>query len=148
MGIVALGGGNRYTWIPYVLVFFGAILASNPRRIVQAILFVLALFVCYKNFHNVTSSNLQFKSFAKFSDYKNVIIPIHPQWPTFPGWSINGTPSGSKSLEHVNQINIDLGGFSGFGSELNLSSHGLQIASSGNDPILVSNGRLSLRKGI
>lgn len=137
MGIVVLGGGNRYTWVPYSLVFFGAILLSAERRTIQVLIFATALIISYKNFHYTSSSNLQFKSFANFSDYKEVAIPIHPQWPTYPGWYIAGSPDVKKRLQPNNEKHIRLSDISASGADVKFSYDRLHVTSTTNDPILI-----------
>lgn len=140
--IVELGGGNRYTWIPYSLIYFGVILASNSMRIIQAIIFSLAIFISIENFHKVPSIDLHFQSFVNLVNYENVIIPIAPQTSNFPGWHIYGLHSGNKSLEDLDQIIISPYEFSAADAESNLSNSILTITSTNNDPKLLLNHKL------
>ncbi len=141
LGRVSIGGGNRYSWLPYVLVFFAAMVASNHRRILQTVLFGLILFICYVNFHMLELPNLQFSSFAKFAEYQKVNIPIHPQWAKYPSWSIEGEPSGSQAVAQLNKIDVDLNSFTADYAKLNLSASELQRDSGSNVSILESNSR-------
>ena len=143
LGRVSIGGGNRYSWLPYVLVFFSAMYASNHRRILQAVLFGLILFICYINFHKVPQSNLQFGPFAKFSDYQKVNIPIHPQWAVYPSWSIDVEPSRSQSFAELNKMDVDLNSFTASNARLNLSEEGLLVDSNSNNPMLMPNNRFT-----
>ena len=85
--------------------------------------------------------NLQFSSFAKFSEYQKVNIPIHPQWATYPSWSIEGEPSGSQAVAQLNKIDVELNSFTATHAKLNLSASELLMDSGSNVPILESNSR-------
>ncbi|MGJ0486934.1 MAG: hypothetical protein ACR65R_20705 [Methylomicrobium sp.] len=146
MLMTAPGGGNRYTWIPYTLIFFSAILLSKDKRLIRFFLFAFGSMICYKNFHHVSSPNLQFKSFANFAKYENLMIPIHPQWPKFPGWYIDGIASGQYSLEHISQFNIKQDNMSVIGAQSNLSLTELEIESKTNDPILILRDKVICNK--
>jgi hypothetical protein len=82
-----IGVENRYAWIPYTLIVFAAMVATNflkVKRIVQSVLFLLIGIVCYKHLHPAFYTNLQFSSFVHFSKYiSGVKIPINPQ-----GWAL------------------------------------------------------------
>lgn len=146
LSIVAPGSGNRYTWIPYVLVFSASFLASNGRRVAQFILFLLALFICLEQLQRPISTDLQFSSFSNFSRYFDTVIPIHPQWPTFPGWHINAMSTDKKTLDPRNETELDLAEFTVAGAEPVLPQSGLHISSNGNKPALISKNRLMCDK--
>jgi len=137
MAIAFLGSGNRYSFIPYGLIFFCAMLLSNYNKLLQYLLFSLILFICYGNFNKVNSPNLQFKSFANFANYKAVIIPLHPQWAAFPSWHINANEGNKLILNNVKDLSLSL--FSVSGAESDLSEKGLSMKSSSNDPQLIYN---------
>ena len=104
--IVFLGGGNRYTWIPYVFIVVAAVLLSEGRKKITVALFILFGFICYANFHRVSSPNLQFESFAKFGKVQSVYIPISPQWPEFPGWHIALKPQDNSMVAPTMEIKL------------------------------------------
>jgi hypothetical protein len=143
MGIVAHGGGNRYTWIPYVLAFSSATLASARFPAGRAMLFVLAAILCYGNFQKVPGPNLQFASFANFARHASVTIPIEPQWPVYPGWHVEGRPSGERP---VYQQAIDLDSFAAHRAGVTMSGDGLQIDAEHPDPALLSSVGLDCRR--
>jgi hypothetical protein len=143
MAIVALGGGNRYTWIPYTLIFFSAIIATIEFKKVQNLIILSIGVICYLNFHPVSSPNLQFKSYANFSNYQRVVIPINPQEPTFPGWHIDDVSlkQNSDSIAHGYKIEYDT--ITSSGITIYRSSHSLNILSNTNNPILIFNKPIS-----
>lgn len=140
LAISAPGGGNRYTWIPYTLIFFGAILASSHLRKIQTLLIGSAGLIVVLNFHSISSPSLQFKSFSNFANYNKVVIPIHPQWPTYPGWHIDGMPQQQSWNSSPRIFRVDLQTLSIGGAHLNQSheSHdSLNVSSTTNDPMLI-----------
>lgn len=73
------GSGNRYSWIPYSLLFFTSLVASSEqKKILNLTVFGMAI-ICYTNFNKVVSPNYQFASYVNFSMYHDVAIPVHPQ---------------------------------------------------------------------
>lgn len=81
--------GHRYTWIPYSLIFFSTALATYRKKIMFFLSFVVVMLISSKSIEVKQSSNLQFKSFVNFSNYKKVSIPIEPQYDSSVGWFIN-----------------------------------------------------------
>lgn len=137
----SMGRGHRYTWIPYTLIFFAFALAQDKKRIRQSLMFGLALFICYQNFRSILrlEVNLQFQSFVNFSKYIDVIIPIHPQWPRFPGWHINTTSLNlnKSQLENIKQINLNLHDFSALNAKIEILNKMLHVDSNGVNPSLL-----------
>lgn len=142
MAVAATGGGNRYTWIPYTLLFFSAIVATNGKPVSRLVLFLLALFACQQNFHKIPDSNLQFRSFANFAQHHPVLIPTAPQWPAFPGWSIEGEPTTTPRGELWNSTPLPLQIFVPLNGPNRFSGSGLEFTSTSTDPALVSSGRI------
>lgn len=137
LGIVVLGAGNRYTWIPYTLIFFAALLASKGRPILTAGLIATGLFVCYKNFLQCSSPNLQFESFARLAAHTNVVIPIQPQWPTFPGWHIDTISSGKAPLTRIEKQTVNLEHVMARNTAISFIEGRLQVQSTNGDPALL-----------
>lgn len=108
LAIVAIGaGGNRYSWVPYTLIYISVMMITLESRIINLFIILLSSIVCAKNFNKVSSPSLQFGSYANFSRFREVNIPINPQWPTYPGWHINGVPTGLLDRLAGNEIGID-----------------------------------------
>ena len=143
--IVSLGSGNRYSWIPYVLIFTSVIMLAQGRKIVGTIVIILSTFICFKGFHGVHgihSPSLQFEAFAKYSQSQDVVIPIHPQWPTFPGWHINGRPNARVKNPGGGALKINLNAVSWTNLVANFVDGQLEVNSTNNDPILTFKHRL------
>jgi hypothetical protein len=140
MTTTALGDGNRYTWIPFVLIVFCAILVSSQRRVIQVSLFGLAMFICYIDFHHTSLPNSQFKSFANFANYKEVTIPINPIWMNSM-WYINGIPFDKKPLNRLYQVELDSTKVVASGAEIKKSLSGIEVESNSNDPSLILPGK-------
>lgn len=137
LGIATPGGGNRYTWIPYILIFFAALIVSMEMRIVHLAIILSALFICIQNFHGIKSPNLQFSSFARYSKFQEVVIPINPQWPVYPGWHIKGIPNAGSN--EINIVSVDIFPESVFasGATVYFEDDVLYLNSMGNQPILI-----------
>lgn len=140
--IVALGGGNRYTWIPYTLIVVASILLSASRKRLYAVVVVLYAFLFRDNFHSVGSANLQFESFAKFSQADGVIIPINPQWAKFPGWSISKDKQPSAEAVVRTEVELVPGHITASGMGAEVTGDGLKITSEGNDPVVSVNDKV------
>lgn len=140
--IVALGGGNRYTWIPYALIVVASILLSASRKGLYAVVVVLFAFLFKVNFHSVGSANLQFESFARFSQADGVIIPINPQKESFPGWSISKDKQPSAEAVARTEVELVLGHITVSGMGAEVTNDGLKITSKGNDPIVSMNDKV------
>lgn len=98
----ALGSGHRYTWIPYSLMIASAsVFTINQRKSIKALLFVIVLaFSLSKLPETKQPSDLNFRSFARLSEITETVIPIHPVWDTYPGWSIRLPPLEKTSKSH------------------------------------------------
>jgi len=93
--IVPLGHGNRYTWIPFSLIIISGIIFSMKNRSALSLILILSCILCATAFSKIAYNNLQFNSFAKFSEVKEIDIPINPQWPKYPTtWFIQAAPTG------------------------------------------------------
>jgi len=78
LAAVSLDGGNRFTWIPYTLLFCAAIFVSVQQRIYQFLLIGSAATLCLLHFHQAAYEDYQFQSLAKLAQIKEVGIPINP----------------------------------------------------------------------
>lgn len=129
MAVVILGAGSRYTWVPYCLIFFAALTAANKRPYIQILLFASMSIICYENFQPLKLSNLQFKSFANFMHYRNVIIPLNPGWAAFPSWHIRADWKADQQSKKITINDLGLEDFSVSNATLKKSSAGLRIES-------------------
>lgn len=101
--ISSFWGGNRYSWIPFSLMFFSVFLIANYKRISTIVVFSLAFVMCIDSYSFIKLPNLQFASFANFAQYKNVVIPIHPQIESFPAWSIRELKGDLQNIDAISQ---------------------------------------------
>lgn len=135
--IVALGGGNRYSWIPYVLVLASVFMLSNGRKVIGVLIALLFAFICFTNFHRVSSPSLQYESFVKYSKMEQVFIPIHPQWPEYPGWHIIGLSTATSLPLFRANVEMTPEAIDSKGLIINFANGYLDIESTDNDPFLV-----------
>lgn len=142
MAITALGGGNRYTWIPYTLIITAAILLSSRKTFIAAIIIALFSFIFWSNFHKINLPNLQFEAFAKFSHFDKVIIPISPQWPMFPKWHITKGPQQALDRPNRTEMQLTPKNIHTSGLNQNFSKGHLNLVSISNDPILIFNNKI------
>lgn len=145
LSAVTLGAGNRYTWIPYTLIIYSALLISEKIRPAKVILVGLMSTICLNTLHVVSSKNLQFDSFAKFSEKKRVLIPVLPQWPVFPSWHILGAPS--KAITPTKYMTIKLQKDEFIPNDLNIVSDadGLEIATKSRSSFLVIKNKIECK---
>lgn len=134
--IVALGGGNRYTWVPYVLILTSVTFLINSRKLLGALFCSFFAFICYANFHKALSPNLQFESFAKFSKIDNVVIPINPQWPTYPGWHVAANRLKNSLISARVEIALSPESVSFSGIDANFSIESVEVHATNADPII------------
>jgi hypothetical protein len=81
-----LGGGARYFFIPYSLIFFASVLVVSKRPVLKCLVYGALVVLAISSFSVFQLSDLQFKAYVKFAKYKNdVVIPIHPE----DSWSIH-----------------------------------------------------------
>jgi len=131
--LVAMGVGNRYTWVPFVLILLSAFLLANGRKMLGAGIALLFLVICMSRFHQVGSPDLQFQAFAKLAQVQPVVIPINPQWPQYPGWHLMGQPkNGTAPPLAVSKLGLENVATGGLTSEY--AGEQLFITSTGNDP--------------
>lgn len=140
--VIALGGGNRYTWAPYVLVLTSIILLFGKQQIIGGVVIFLFGFICYANFHKVHFSNLQFYSFANFSKVDDVVIPIQPQWPIYPGWHIAAARSPAQPPPLPIEITLTPESFLYSGLNANFVDKKLEVVSTDGDPALILDNKV------
>lgn len=101
-----LGEGGRYTWIPYsLLIAASSSLAIRSVRWHATALALTVLILWIPNFSKAHREDLNFKSFSKLATITEVIIPINPVWPAYPGWSIKMSPDSSTTVPSHQSIN-------------------------------------------
>ncbi len=98
---MAKTGGGRYTFAPYALLFFAAILLAQPFKKTNIIIIGSALIISMLQFYVADRSNMYFNSFARFAEYENVIIPINPVYSTYPGNHINAATKHTQKLSDL-----------------------------------------------
>lgn len=134
--IIALGGGNRYTWVPYTLIMAASILLSGYRKRILAVFCALFGVIFFINFHRVEPQNLQFESFAKFSKTQDVSIPINPQTAQFPGWHIEAKSTHAAGSEPL-EFGLNSENFVTTEIKSTPFDGGLKITATGPDPAMI-----------
>jgi hypothetical protein len=110
--ITPLGGGGRYFFVPYALVFTGALLSLHYARdelprVLPWICTAVAFSICAIAFRPDHREDLQWPAFAKFATVRaGVDIPINPQWDFLPTWKVIPPPSATTGA--ANPIPIPL----------------------------------------
>jgi len=76
------GGGFRYTWVPYSLMFISMSLMTYGSTVPHLIASSMLAIICASHTLEVRwgDKNLEFAAFSRFSKYKFIEIPINPQW--------------------------------------------------------------------
>jgi hypothetical protein len=141
------GGAQRYGWIPYTLIFCSAMIAVSPFKDIQTVVVSCIGCICLVNFHSIVFPNLNFRSYANFSKYADVSIPINP-YNDSNKWAVINYQKG-KEHKHIadsdlppgfNKIPIDLGLVSGLGYVKQATSdNSLRAISLNNDPMIALN---------
>ena len=91
--------------------------------------------LCFVSFHKVSLVNLQFSSYANFSKYQRVIIPINPQIPIFTGGIDSGKIKSVMSDIPAQKIEFD--SIISSGAKKEVVDNVLIITPETNDPILI-----------
>jgi len=138
----ALGGGNRYTWVPYVLILLSAFMLSATRKTLASAMAILFAIICAGHFHRVHSPDLQFEAFAHYAQMEPVYIPIHPLAEAYPGFYVEGKPKVAHTARGA-VIAIEPQAFNAAGLTVSIADGELQMRSASQDPMLVANRRLS-----
>lgn len=100
--------GGRYTWVPFILFFMIGAVSTVQYQRWQLATFVCGVIICgYGWLANLDKlqlhlqSDLQFTSFVNFARYREVIVPIRPQVPGYPGVGIRIGPDAPRTLQSV-----------------------------------------------
>lgn len=89
-----LSSGSRYNWIPYTLIIlYGIVISARADKKTRLLLMAAVSLISMKATKATIVEELQFESYARFSEIKPVIIPINPVWNMYPGWHISARPS-------------------------------------------------------
>lgn len=149
--VVKEGLGNRYTWIPQILVLTSIFILIKKQKIIGLILMVCISFVWYQQFNPKRYSSLQFESFLEFSRVTEVFIPIqpltyafHPKTAPIPGWYIYQNPKNPLSPLEKKQINLAT--ITAEKANLKLTEQGLQIEIKDINPALIFNDKLTCQQ--
>jgi hypothetical protein len=109
--ILAMGSGNRYTWVPYTLIVVAAFLAADSD-IKKVGLYAILLFIVFAtSFRSIYLRDTFFYSYAAFRSVKNITIPINPGVEVFPGWHIPEDTNFHPSQPSLSYINYPVDGF-------------------------------------
>jgi hypothetical protein len=142
MAIVFSSSGNRYTWIPYSLIILSAVLVTFDFKWLRLFLVTCIVLIFYDHFHIPSMQNLQFSSYANFARQRDVIIPIQPLVPNFPGFYIKGiAQNGSRNQTKGNQIKYDL--IDSHNVEIAVNGNNVKINAKTNDPYLIFNDQIN-----
>lgn len=88
-----LSSGSRYNWIPYTLIIlYGIVISARADKKTRLLLMAAVSLISMKATKATIVEELQFESYARFSEIKPVIIPINPVWNMYPGWHISARP--------------------------------------------------------
>lgn len=88
-----LSSGSRYNWIPYTLIIlYGIVISARADQKTRLLLMAAVSLISMKATKATIVEELQFESYARFSEIKPVIIPINPVWNMYPGWHISARP--------------------------------------------------------
>jgi len=128
--VVALGGGNRYTWVPYTLVLLAGFLLTYGRKLLRVVMTLLAVILCIAEFHKFSTHDLQFEAFEKLSQVEQVYIPLNPLWNSFPAWHILAGPRDAK-VPPVNTVELNLKEFAVARASASYRGKNLELAYKG-----------------
>jgi len=104
-----LGGGARYFFIPYLLIFFASGLAVLKLPKLKYLVYGALTVLSVTSFSVFQRSDLQFKAYVEFARIKSdIFIPIQPKREAFPSWSIH-LSNRSESLNKKSADQISLG---------------------------------------
>jgi hypothetical protein len=141
------GGGYRYTWAPYTLLFASAVIASTDFKRIQYVLLAIIAVICFSHPHSMPTgdNNLRFKSFAHFAKFHPVSIPTNPQGEGFKSQHVNGIPSDAASRKQpvIQNYPVGPGAFTSSGMTLEQTGESLNIAATTDNPTLLFNKPIS-----
>jgi hypothetical protein len=85
------GTGNRYTWIPYTLLFISLAYVSNKWSFRTSLAMISIATICLYSFSGLRFDDVQFRSFANFAQYVDVSVPTAPNDPSLPPFFLDAT---------------------------------------------------------
>jgi len=134
--IMAIEGGNRYTWVPYALILLAGFMLTKGRKIAAPVLTLLAGVLCVTGFHKFKTHDLQFEAYEKFAQVEEVNIPINPMWAEFPAWHVLGKPQ-KADIPQQTVFDLDLKQLASEGLSRNFAGDAVELTSKGDSPKLL-----------
>ena len=144
---------DRYLWIPYTVFFFtAAILSPHSKKALIGIFLSMSL-ICTLNFYKITRlknymPNRQFKSYAHFSEYDRITIPLIAQTESFHyNFSAGKTVSSESLLKFSPAQKPNLYSFSTHGIKAYVSNNIVVAQTQNSNSYLVFNAPLYCPEG-
>jgi hypothetical protein len=110
--ITPIGGGARYYFIPYALLFLSAFLSSNRNSALMVAMTLSVAVVCLWSFKPDERDNLQWPAFARFAALEpGVSLPVNPQWDFKPVWAV--LPPARAKAPPPRSFSVDVAGNAG-----------------------------------
>jgi len=104
--LTPVGHGGRYYFIPYALLFVGAVLVLHERPASAGAAFALLTVVCVASFHSTSRDNMQWPAFARFAAaHAGVTIPINPQ--NDPMWVVTPPPGATTGNAAAHAVAVE-----------------------------------------
>lgn len=104
-----LGGGSRYFVIPYSMLVIAAVLISANRSRAKLILGISFLLICVLQFAPVHRNQLNFQAYVEWARHKkDLVIPINPKWPSYPGWFIEASRKSNWKVTNIKPEQVSL----------------------------------------
>lgn len=105
--VVQLGAGNRYSWVPYVLIFISITIFSIRNLFLGYFSICLSAYICHYQFSTVPSSNIQLEAFTKYSKVRDLEIPINPQTQPIQVWHIFKKSENTTKISTFSELSIN-----------------------------------------
>jgi hypothetical protein len=107
-----IGGGGRYFFIPYALIFLSAFLSSRRNFLLLSAVTLSVAMICRWSFRPDERNNLQWPAFARFAAFEEgVSLPVNPQWDFKPVWAV--VPSAFERAPAPKSFAVDVAGNAG-----------------------------------
>jgi hypothetical protein len=135
--ILALGSGNRYTWVPYSLIITATFLVAEDSIRKTGLYAICLLAVFTLSYSRVNPKNTFFYSYAAFREVENIIIPINPGVEIFPGWHIPKDITKTYSSDDSHYIDIPVDEFEKIDLVASNPSKSNYFDALTNDPMLI-----------
>lgn len=139
--IAPFGVGNRYTWVPFILLFLMAFVATNSSRNARLVVVAAGLVVCGAGWSRKSAAEMHFAAFANLAQYRPVTIPISPPRERFPNWFIEANPQPGGDDPRIDPIRLTPADVAAVNVD-NAAADGA-IVWTGNDPQLVLKSALT-----